>query len=216
MKLSTSIPPVILHIPHASTHVPDDVKSQFCISQADLDSEIKHMTDHFTDWLVEPLNLPTSQKVVAPVSRLVIDMERFVDDEQEVMAKIGMGVIYEKGSKQQKIRHGVTKQQREHLLERFYTPHHNSLIEKTQQCLSDNGYAVVLDIHSYPSKTSPYEINQTQQRPQICLGTCDFHTPTPLVDAAIQAFSEQGFEVALNEPFAGTLIPTPFGSKMPM
>lgn len=210
MKLPPELASVILHIPHASTYIPDDVNSQFSIDQAALDRELNQMTDHFTDWIVEPLKLPSTQKVIAPVSRLVVDMERFVNDELEIMAKIGMGVIYERGSQQQRIRHSTTKQQRENLLDQLYTPHHNSLIDQTHRCLVANGYALIFDIHSYPSKASPYEINQTQHRPQICIGTCDFHTPSSVADAATTAFTEEGFEVTLNEPFAGTLIPTPF------
>lgn len=202
--------PLILHIPHASTHIPDSVKAQFSIDQASLESELNKMTDHFTDWLVEPLNASPSQKVIAPISRLVVDMERFADDKQEVMAKVGMGVMYVKGSQKQSIRHSITNEQRKSLLDSYYWPHHNELIEKTQQRLSANGYALVLDIHSYPNNALPYEINQTQHRPEICIGTCDFHTPASIVNAAIKAFTDKGFEVALNEPFAGTLIPTPF------
>ena len=52
------------------------------------------MTDHFTDWLMAPLHLPVAQMTISPVSRLVLDMERFADDKQEVMSKVGMGVIY--------------------------------------------------------------------------------------------------------------------------
>lgn len=33
------------------------------------------------------------------------------------------------------------------------------------------------------------------------------------MDAAIKAFTDQGFEVALNKPFAGTLILTPFWQR---
>ena len=43
---------LILHIPHASTCIPERVKAQFSIDQAALESELNKMTDHFTDWLV--------------------------------------------------------------------------------------------------------------------------------------------------------------------
>jgi hypothetical protein len=35
-------------------------------------------------------------KIIAPFSRIFCDVERFSDDELEVMAKSGMGVLYEK------------------------------------------------------------------------------------------------------------------------
>ena len=52
------------------------------------------MTDHFTDELFAGSS--GTARVVYPVSRLVVDPERFVDDAQETMVSRGMGVIYTK------------------------------------------------------------------------------------------------------------------------
>ena len=50
------------------------------------------MTDAFTD---ELFALPNAIRVISPVSRLVLDVERLPDD-SEPMAKVGMGMIYTK------------------------------------------------------------------------------------------------------------------------
>jgi hypothetical protein len=84
---------LLLHIPHASTEIPGEIREQFIIDDAELSSELNLMTDHFTDWLMAPLNLSPSQKTITGVSRLVVDVERFADDSQEIMSKVGMGVI---------------------------------------------------------------------------------------------------------------------------
>jgi N-formylglutamate amidohydrolase len=44
-------------------------------------------------------------------------------------------------------------------------------------------------------------------RPDICIGTDPFHTPPELAKAFVEAFSEHGWTVAVNDPFAGALVP---------
>jgi N-formylglutamate amidohydrolase len=210
MGLMRSLECLLLHIPHASTFIPEDIKPQFTINEVELSRELNLMTDHFTDWLMEPVALLPSQKTIAGVSRLVVDVERFSDDSQEIMSEVGMGVIYEKGSQRQAIRSKPNEQQRKALLSQYYFPHHTELIEKTQAALDKHGKVLILDIHSYPSKALPYELDEGQMRPQICIGTDDFHTPLALARSAKQAFEAKSFTCASNTPFAGTLIPSPF------
>ena len=86
-------PAIVLHIPHASMEIPDDVRQSFVVDDAQLRLELLRMTDHFTDELFRvPPAVATS--AVYPVSRLVCDPERFPDDAEETMAARGMGVIY--------------------------------------------------------------------------------------------------------------------------
>ena len=51
---------------------------------------------------------------------------------------------------------------------------------------------------------------QDRARPDICIGTDKFHTPTAVVDAFMAAFAVAGFSVALNTPFAGAIVPVEF------
>ena len=88
----------IVHIPHSSTHIPDRVRSQFALPASALQQEINLMTDWFTDEIFG--GLAEAKDVVFPVSRLVVDPERFENDEQESMAALGMGVVYERSSSQ--------------------------------------------------------------------------------------------------------------------
>ena len=62
-------PWVVLHIPHDSTDIPADVRSQLLLSDAALTLELQHMTDHFTHRLFAG---PSEEAAVirAPVSRL--------------------------------------------------------------------------------------------------------------------------------------------------
>jgi N-formylglutamate amidohydrolase len=108
------------------------------------------------------------------------------------------------------IRSKLNEQQRQYLLSKYYFPHHNELIDKTQAALDKYSKVLILDIHSYPSRALPYELDKGQMRPQICIGTDNYHTPLALAESAAQAFNTRGFSTAFNTPFSGTLIPTPY------
>ena len=84
---------MILHIPHSSQHIPEDVRPVILLDDMELREELIRMTDAYTD---ELFMFPGNVSVVFPISRLAVDPERFVDDAQEPMAEKGMGVIYTK------------------------------------------------------------------------------------------------------------------------
>ena len=84
-------PQPILHIPHSSQAIPPDLRDALALSDSELQFELLRITDHFTDKLFPPtLGVP----LVFPVSRLIVDVERFEDDAAEPMAAVGMGVCY--------------------------------------------------------------------------------------------------------------------------
>lgn len=73
--------------------------------------------------------------------------------------------------------------------------------------LAARGRCLVVDCHSFASRALPYELDQSPDRPDVCLGTDAFHTPPALVDDARRRFEERGFTVAIDRPFAGALVP---------
>ena len=58
------------------------------------------------------------------------------------------------------------------------------------------------------SKPLPYVLNQDPKRPDICIGTCEFHTPKRLIDYALEWASP--YSVYLNRPFSGTFVPSEY------
>ncbi len=198
---------MILHIPHDSTVIPSDVRAQFLLPDTELELEIQRMTDHFTHALfAEPNN--NSNVVRAPVSRLVVDVERFPDDSQEPMAARGMGALYEVTSHLAPLRRSLTQEERLVLMKNWYHPHHERLEVQVADCIDRYGKCFVLDAHSFPNVPLPYEMaDAAAVRPDICIGTDPFHTPPELSKAFVEAFSEHGWTVAVNDPFAGALVP---------
>ena len=198
--------PIVLHIPHASTAVPEQVQDQFTISQEELDEEILRLTDHQTDRIFTQA-FPDTTACIFPVSRFVVDPERFVDDSMEPMAATGMGVIYPHGTRRQPIRRELTDDERRSLLREYYRPHHEALTQAVQRHLDRHDQCLVLDCHSFPAKALPYEHHGDAGRPDFCLGTDDFHTPDTLVANMQRELVRQDFCVVRNEPFSGCLVP---------
>lgn len=198
---------MIFHIPHASTHIPDDVRPQICLSDTALGNELRLMTDWYTDDLFAAAVGPQDNAVKFPVSRLVVDPERFADDALEVMSEVGMGAVYTQTSQGARLRGGLTPQARQSLIETYYQPHHDNLHRAVGRELNSRGRCLIIDCHSFPAQPLPYELEQSSDRPDICLGADDFHSPPNLVAYLNEAFSAQGYRVSVNHPFAGTLVP---------
>jgi N-formylglutamate amidohydrolase len=141
------------------------------------------------------------------VSRLVVDPERFLNDVQEPMAKLGMGVIYTKASAGQALREQPTAEERNLLIDNYYRPHHKRLSEAVDSALKKDGNAMIIDCHSFPSKPLPFEFHQNPDRPDICIGTDDSHTPQWMQEALEGQCQYEGLNYALNRPFAGSIVP---------
>lgn len=202
-------PRIVVHVPHASVVVPDDVRASLLLGDGDLESELVAMTDRYTD---ELFALPSgvAATVVFPVSRLVVDPERFPDDSDEPMSSKGMGVLYTTTSDGRPLRRRPLPTERTQLLARFYEPHHAALEGAVAAALEAHGSCLVIDGHSFPSRALPYEDDQRNDRPEICIGTDSFHTPKALRDAAVAVFEGAGFSVDVDRPFAGALVPMAF------
>lgn len=198
---------VVLHVPHDSTAVPADVRAQFLLDEAELGRELDRMTDHRT---LAIFSDPSLEAVVvrSPVSRLVVDVERFPDDADEPMAARGMGAVYTATSQLTPLRRRLGAGEREALMQAYYRPHHAMLEAAATTALDRHGRCLVIDCHSFPSTALPYEMaDSSNARPDICIGTDDFHTSDELAGTFSAAFLRVGWRVSLNEPFAGALVP---------
>lgn len=141
-------PWIIFHIPHSSTYVPPDVRKSFLLNREQMQEEFVKMTDFWTLTLYGN-GIPVDQIVASQVSRLVVDVERFSDDNKEVMSRIGMGVVYTKTHDLKPLRGNVSFKEKQLLLSRFYLPHHQTLQDAIDDCLARYGKALVLDLHSF-------------------------------------------------------------------
>lgn len=201
---------MIVHVPHASADIPHDVREQFTRGDYELNAELLRSTDWFTD---ELFSIPDCTTVRYPISRLVVDPERFESDEDEPMARVGRGVIYSHGTEGGLLRRPLSLGERQSLLERFYRPHHRALETATATLLGEKQSVTIVDAHSFPAVPWPVELCQDEERPDFCLGSDQFHTPAELIEIASEFLSASGFSVLVNRPYAGALVPLVYYRK---
>jgi N-formylglutamate deformylase len=167
----------VLHIPHSSRYIPAKEREAIILDDAALDAELLRMTDAYTDELF-PVTTVEAGRIILPVSRLVCDVERFPIDEDEPMAKRGMGVIYNRTSMGGVLRANADAVPRQTILDHLYWPHHVELEQQVNSVIERSGLCLIVDCHSFASVALPYELDQTSERADICVGTDPFHTPS--------------------------------------
>lgn len=196
----------LLHIPHASTKIPPQHLGQFD------SSKLPHELDVMTDWFCDELFDCGRDRLVFPISRLVCDVERFRNDEQEIMAKLGMGVLYRSASDLTPLR-SITEKDRQEILMRYYDAHHEAFTRTVEERLKAFGHCLIIDCHSFYPTALPYELCQDESRPDFCIGTDEYHTPKAVAQALCTILEAKGYSVRVNSPFAGTIVPMKFYEK---
>ena len=201
---------LILLTPHASRIIPEELRDQIVLSDPELSAELIRMTDAYTD---ELFSFPGATVVRFPVSRLLVDVERFLDDAQEPMSQVGMGGIYTHTAHGKKLRRDLQSHERRYLVTQYYGTHHRRLRTETQNELDKKGRALIVDCHSFPSEPLPCDRDRRSPRPEFCIGTDPFHTPAALIESTARCIKEMGYSVGIDRPYAGTMVPMAFYRK---
>jgi N-formylglutamate amidohydrolase len=194
-------PKIILHIPHSSINIP--LKTGYFIDENTIENELIKLTDWYTDDLFYSAS---DEMVIANFSRLFCDPERFEDDNLEVMAKVGMGVLYTKNDQGETMRK-IDPELRENILSQYYRPHHQKLAQAVNHELELHGKALILDCHSYPGKPLVRDLSQNPDRPDFNIGTDAFHTPQALIDYSVEFFKNKGYSLGIDWPYSGSIVP---------
>ena len=210
---------VVLHVPHASTVIPDDVRVGILLDDVVLASELLASTDHHTDTLVAGLARDDGRVRVHVngLSRLVVDPERFLEPEREATEAVGRGAVYTRCSDGTPLRDEHAPDWpagRAALIARHFIPYHARIEQFVADMVATYGTCTVVDVHSYPSVAQPYELagglNPAARRPELCIGTDPQHTPEQLAVGVEAVAHALGFEFARDTPFTGTFVPSAF------
>jgi N-formylglutamate deformylase len=205
---------VVLHVPHASTAIPPEVRAGLLLDDEELARELALMTDAHTDLLAGQAAEKAAVRpwsLVNQLSRLVVDPERF-PDERETMSEVGMGAVYTATQDGRPLRSADPVGHGE-LLDRWFHPYAQAVTDLVDARLAAAGQVTIIDVHSYPSRRLPYEIGG-DLRPAVCLGVDAAHTPDWLLSAGRTAFAGCG-DVAVDSPFAGCYVPLKHYGKQP-
>lgn len=185
----------ILHIPHSSIVIPDMTGYV-----ANPQSQIDLLTDHATDTL---FFYPNAIVVKADFSRVFCDVERFANDTEETMSKVGMGYFYthcDDGSLLRENVNGI----KEKIYWDYYVPHHEKLIEAVKY---HYGQCVIFDCHSFPDKPLKCDTDQWECRPDICIGFDICNAESRVVEDMTHIFQSKGYIVSENRPYSGSIFP---------
>lgn len=197
---------IILHQPHSSTKIPYFyLKKKKVLSSDKLKKFNLAMCDLYTDKLFA---FHGCKKVKFRLSRIVCDVEKFVDDDMEVMTKYGMGVVCTKTNMGENI-FSPDEKYKDFILKKYYYKHHTKLDKVVTKYLK-NSRTIIIDCHSF-SKEIIMDENLKDELPDICIGFNNgIYYSEKLVDFTSAHFRKYGYSVKLNYPYSGTIIPNKF------
>lgn len=188
---------ILFHIPHSRTLIPDYSGFNFNL----IDEQIKLFTDFHTDDIFHVENI---DRLIFPYSRIYCDVERFPDD-KEIMYDKGRGIFYTKSDDGQILR-VIHNNNKEKVMD-AYNNHHKKLKSIVDEKINNNGFCAIIDCHSFPNIPFKTDLIQEQDRPDICIGVDEFHTPDYLLKMVVNACHSYGFSFKINNPYSGTMIP---------
>ena len=197
---------IILHIPHASLCLPPDFWRDITVDKEIIERELRFIADYKVDELVKNID---SHKIIAKYSRLYCDVERFRSDEDEPMAKLGMGATYTHLSDGTQYRK-IGSSRREEILGKSYDLHHEKLSTLSRKIVDQYGSCVIIDVHSYSDELVRRLFGWAENLPDICLGYDEKWFSKDNASKLKTYIEKMGYSCELNYPYSGALVPMEF------
>ena len=136
-----------------------------CVDKEVVNKFIYDITDTNTDILFGNNKF---DQIIFSYSRVFCDVEKFVDDKQEIMSKFGMGVINTKTNDGVLFRN-IKEDTKKYILENYYYPYHKKFENIVQKMLNKNESVIIVDCHSF-SKDIIVFADKKKDLPDICIG----------------------------------------------
>ncbi len=201
---------IIKHIPHASLDFPSNYDLEELYLTFGLDYKIQNykLSDLFIDDLFSDIK---GVEIKAKYSRLYCDVDRYKDDNNEPMAKIGQGYIYNKN-----IFNGedyIRKPDELENINSYYDNHHKTLTNETKKILSKGKKVLILDLHSFSDEQAKL-ISKKEPFPDICIGLNDnTNYDQRILNTIIKIIKDKGYSYQINYPYTGSIIPNGLTKK---
>ena len=191
----------VFHVPHDGGEFPEELMESVCIPQDLFMKYHEEMRDTDILRVVPGACRGGDMCHTFRISRLLCDVERFIGPD-EMMEQYGMGFCYEKAYDGTVIKQ-VTEALKEKTL-KYYRDHH----ERMDRICNRHPRMLLFDMHSYSDKIVPANLlTEGQPTPDLCIGTDVRFTPPELIEIVQKRFTEAGFSIGFNDPYAGCYIP---------
>lgn len=213
--------PVIFNSPHSGRQY-----SKVFLTQSGLSfDKIRLSEDFYVDTLLRPVTDCGSVLLEACFPRAFVDVNRAATElDQELIKNIkkvtktiktsvGLGVIPRVvGSGLEIYQKKISLKEAEARLKNYYFPYHQKLKQVIAQSHSSFGVAILFDFHSMPHSCINRPKIKDSLRPQVVLGDC-FGTSCDAIlsKKVFDIFSNEGFQVEMNNPFSGGFITKNYG-----
>lgn len=198
--------PYLVNLPHCGLAIPEEFKDDYFLSEEKLKDNIYQYADLYTDELFDPL-YERFGGVKNNYSRLFFDPERFFEDDQEKMSKLGLGWFYEKAILENVPLRNTNNKSK---ITQYYIDYHKKLTEKVQEKIERYGNCTIIDCHSFSNERYWFH-DKDIELPDICIGYDEEHVDMELVDLIKEMF--EGYVIKINEPYSGSFVPTEYYKK---
>lgn len=209
--------PVIVHVPHASTHFPKNVLEEGVKlnTKNDLKKGAEIIADKHMHTVARRIFNDSGLKPYwfeSRISRMFMDPERF-NNHDEPMNDAGMGIVYTKNHDGDNIYSTPpTVEQCAQRVRKFYDTYSEAFSNAVDHILHHYGKCLIIDAHSYASTALPYEMHTNETRTPLVLGYDDDHSRG--VRSSLMEL-EQKFYVSSNTVFKGSYVPLKHLNKSP-
>ena len=201
---------IIIHIPHSSNNIPEFFYPCFYDLEK-MQDNLLVMTDWYTDELFDCGFNDSIESIVHQYSRLICDVERFLNPLDESMFAKGMGMYYTHSYDNTLLKkspfvdlEGLSYYS---LVLQIYQKHHQLFLEKVNSFLEKYDNVIIVDAHSFSNEILPFEDVSSLERPDICIGTDYIYTSETLKNFSKEFFNKLGLSVEFDYPYSGTIVP---------
>lgn len=195
---------ILLHLPHCKSNLP---KEFFENSFEDSIEKIKQFNLKITDLYTDELFSCERYPHISPkYSRIYCDVEKYLDDNIEPMAKYGMGAIYTHNINGKEF-FVPTPQYKQEVIENYYLPYHKKLTT-IANFLSKKKQTILIDCHSF-SEDIIMDERLKSDTPDICIGFNPQDKKSIIVAGILKRyFNYLHYSTKFNYPYNGSMIPS--------
>lgn len=191
---------VLLHIPHTSLKVPRYFYKGLLISKEEFNRYNLIMSDVLIDEVFKHVK---GKRIKAKCSRMFCDVEKFKDDNLEIMSKYGQGVIYTHTYNGVEFHKHDEKYKKK--VYKYYDRYHKRIDRIASSVLKNKDTLLILDIHSFSSRCASFI--KEEPFPDICIGVEEKYYSKEILEKIISRINELGLTYKINYPYSGSYVP---------